>query len=80
MKSNIFGSLKSLGPGGPRSEPRGSPRRTIGEHSKIEGGYQRDIPRGQLNNGPQIEPRPPGYNGHAVTLKFLCVKSARNPD
>ena len=80
IKSNIFGSVKSRDPGWPRAEPWGSPRRTTGEHSKIEGGYQRDIPRGQPNNGPQIELRPPGYNGQVVTLKFLCVKSARNPD
>ena len=80
IKSNILDSVKSRDPGGPRAEPRGSPRGTPGEHSKIEGGYQRGIPRGQPNNGLQIELRPPGYNGQAVTLKFLCVKSARNPD
>ena len=80
IKSNIFNSVKSRDTGGPRAEPRGSPRETPGEQSKNEGGYQRGIPRGQPNNRLQIELRTPGYNGQAVTLKFLCVKSARNPD
>ena len=46
IKSNIFGSVESRGPGGSCEEPRGSPREPSGEHSKIEEGCQQGIPRG----------------------------------
>ena len=83
IKSNIFGSVKSRDPGGPRAEPRGSPRGTPGEHSKIEGGDQRGIPRGQPHNGLQIELRPPGYNWQNGNIEIfmcqICAKSRLNP-
>ena len=79
IKSNIFGSVKSRDPGGPRAEPRGSTRETPGEHSKIEGGDQRGIPRGQPHNGLQIELRPPGYNWqHGYIEIFMCQICAKS--
>ena len=79
IKSNIFSSVKSRTPVGPNAVPRGSPREPPGEHSKIDGGYQRGIPGGQPKNGLRIELRVrlSGYNGPAGDLKFLCVKSGR---
>ena len=76
-KSNILSSEKSRTPVGPNAVPRGSPREPSGEHSKIDGGYQRGIPGGQPKNGLRIELRLSGYNGQAGDLKFLCVKSGR---